>query len=105
MCVAWKDTRTGARAKKREREETGKTGTGPCCNKLGAHDGKLGQTMCVAWTDARTGTRAKKREREETGKTGRAAVLQKAGRAPWKTGENHVRGVGGCTYGHTGQKT
>ena len=51
------------------------------------------------------GTRAKKREREETGKTGRAAVLQKAGRAPWKTGENHVRGVGGCTYGHTGQKT
>ena len=68
MCVEWADARTGTRAKKREREETGKTGTGPCCNKLGAHHGKLGQTMCVAWTDARTGTRAKKREREETGK-------------------------------------
>ena len=105
LCVAWKDTRTGARAKKREREETGKTGTGPCCNKLGAHDGKLGQTMCVAWTDARTGTRAKKREREETGKNGQGGRVAKNGRAPWKTGENHVRGVGGCTYGHTGQKT
>ena len=70
-----------------------------------ARHGKRVKTLFVAWTDARTGTRAKKREREETGKTGRAAVLQKAGRAPWKTGENHVRGIDGCTYGHTGQKT
>ena len=100
--MAWKDTRTGARAKKREREETGKTGTGPCCNKLGAHDGKLGQTMCVAWTDARTGTRARKREREETGKNGYggrvaknwARTMENRGKPCAWNGRMHVRAHG-----------
>ena len=71
MCVEWTDARTGTRAKKREREETGKNGVRrPCCKKLGARHGKRVKTMCVAWTDERTGTRAKKRELEETGKHG-----------------------------------
>ena len=69
-----------------------------------ARHGKRVKTLFVAWTDARTGTRAKKREREETGKTGTGPCCKKLG-APWKTGENLVRGMDGCTYGHTGQKT
>ncbi len=105
MCVAWTDSRTGRRGKKREPEGTGKNGVRrPCCIKQGARHGKRVKTMCVAWKDARTGTRAKKREREETGKTGTGPCCKKLG-APWKTGENLVRGMDGCTYGHTGQKT
>ena len=86
-------------ARKREKREQGRVA------KNGALFLIQETAMSEIYTDSRNGTRPKKREREETGKTGRAAVLQKAGRAPWKTGENHVRGVDGCTYGHTGQKT
>ena len=47
-----------------------------------------------AW-NGRMHVRAHGRKNVNARKRGTTAVLQKTGRAPWKTGENHVRGMDG----------
>src|SRR3954464_844370 len=73
--------------------DTGKHGRRPSWTKRDARHGKLGKTTYEAHGRTRTLTRTRERAVRGHGKKRPTAVMAEPGRAPWKTGQNHVRGT------------
>src|SRR4051812_12520553 len=73
--------------------DTGKNGRRPSWTKHDARHGKLGKTTYEAHGRTRTLTRTSERAVRGHGKKRPTAVVAETFRAPWKTGQNHVRGT------------
>src|SRR3954469_14630757 len=69
--------------------DTGKNGRRPSWTERDARLGKLGKTMY----DAHARTRTRERAVRGHGKKRPTPVVDGTGRAPWKFGQNHVRGT------------
>src|SRR3954471_11967216 len=69
--------------------DTGKNGRRPSWTERDARHGKLVKTMY----DAHARTRTRERAVRGHGKKRPTPVVDGTGRAPWKTGQNHVRGT------------
>src|SRR3954467_3547546 len=77
--------------------DTRKNGRRSSGTERDAPHGKLGKTMY----DAHTRTRTRERAVRGHGKKRPTPVVDGTGRAPWKTGQNHVRGTHTCTDPYT----
>src|ERR671921_818985 len=73
--------------------DTGKNSRHPSWTEQDARHGKLGKTTYEAHTRTRTLTRTRERVVRGHGKKQPTPVVDGTGRAPWKTGQNHVRGT------------
>src|SRR3954468_14941344 len=78
-----------------------KNGRRPSWKERDARHGKLGRTMYEAHARTRTLTRTRERAVRGHVKKRPPAVMEETARAPWKTGQNHVRGTSTYTDPYT----